>query len=162
MTNIGDSTAASNTYAAPPLASATSPNTSPGHSWTPAASNPAYTLFCDEPDNPYSEAQFKTLKYRPDFPARFTSIEAARLHCQRFFAWYNDEHRHTGLGLHVPADVHYGTAEAVRDKRAGVLNTAFTAHPERFVRKPPEPPALQPTPGSTRPARAKRPLSKSI
>ncbi len=93
-------------------------------------------------DNPFSEAQFKTLKYRPDFPARFTSIEAARLHCQRFFAWYNDEHRHTGLGLHVPADVHYGTAEAVRDKRAGVLTTAFAAHPERFVRKPPEPPAL--------------------
>jgi putative transposase len=93
-------------------------------------------------DNPYSEAQFKTLKYRPDFPGRFTCIEAARLHCQRFFTWYNDEHRHTGLGLHVPADVHYGTAEAVRDKRAGVLTTAFAAHPERFVRKPPEPPAL--------------------
>jgi putative transposase len=93
-------------------------------------------------DNPFSEAQFKTLKYRPDFPTRFASIEAARLHCQRFFAWYNDEHRHTGLGLHVPADVHYGTADAVRDKRAGVLTTAYTAHPERFVRKPPEPPAL--------------------
>jgi len=93
-------------------------------------------------DNPFSEAQFKTLKYRPDFPTRFASIEAARLHCQRFFAWYNDEHRHTGLGLHVPADVHYGTADVVRDKRAGVLSTAFTAHPEQFVRKPPEPPAL--------------------
>ncbi len=93
-------------------------------------------------DNPFSEAQFKTLKYRPDFPTRFGSIEAARLHCQRFFAWYNDEHRHTGLGLHVPADVHYGTAHAVRDKRAGVLTTAFAAHPERFVRKPPQPPAL--------------------
>lgn len=93
-------------------------------------------------DNPYSEAQFKTLKYRPDFPARFASIEAARLHCQRFFAWYNDEHRHTGLGLHVPADVHYGTANAVRDKRAGVLSTAFVTHPERFVRKPPEPPQI--------------------
>src|SRR5664280_261527 len=59
-------------------------------------------------DNPYSEAQFKTLKYRPDFPTRFASIEAARVHCQTFFSWYNDEHRHTGLGLHVPADVHYG------------------------------------------------------
>jgi putative transposase len=93
-------------------------------------------------DNPYSEAQFKTLKYRPDFPGRFDSIEAARLHCQTFFAWYNDEHRHTGLGLHTPADVHYGTAEAVRDKRAGVLADAYAAHPERFVRKPPEPPAL--------------------
>jgi putative transposase len=91
-------------------------------------------------DNPYSESQFKTLKYRPDFPARFDSIEAARAHCQRFFGWYNDEHRHSGLGLHTPADVHYGTADAVRDKRAGVLNDAYTAHPERFVRKPPEPP----------------------
>jgi putative transposase len=93
-------------------------------------------------DNPYSEAQFKTLKYRPDFPRRFDSIQAARLHCRTFFAWYNDEHRHSGLGLHTPADVHYGTAGAVRDKRAGVLASAYAAHPERFVRKPPEPPKL--------------------
>jgi putative transposase len=93
-------------------------------------------------DNPFSEAQFKTLKYRPDFPDRFDSIETARRHCQTFFAWYNDEHHHTGLGLHTPADVHYGTAEAVRDKRAGVLADAYAAHPERFVRKPPEPPKL--------------------
>jgi len=92
---------------------------------------------CD--DNPYSEAQFKTLKYRPDFPGQFASIEAARVHCQAFFPWYNDEHLHTGLGLHTPADVHYGTAEAVRGKRATVLDDAFQAHPERFVRKPPEP-----------------------
>jgi len=93
-------------------------------------------------DNPFSESQFKTFKYRPDFPDRFASIEAARLHCRTFFGWYNDDHRHTGLGLHTPADVHYGTAEAVRDKRAGVLNAAFAAHPERFIRKPPEPPKL--------------------
>jgi putative transposase len=93
-------------------------------------------------DNPYSEAQFKTLKYRPDFPGRFASIEAARVHCADFFDWYNDEHRHSGLGLHTPADVHYGTAEAVRDKRAGVLSDAFAAHPERFVRKLPTPPKL--------------------
>ena len=93
-------------------------------------------------DNPYSEAQFKTLKYRPDFPGQFASIEAARAHCQVFFPWYNDEHRHSGLGLHTPADVHYGTAEAVRDKRATVLDHAYRAHPERFVRKPPEPPTL--------------------
>ncbi len=93
-------------------------------------------------DNPYSEAQFKTLKYRPDFPDRFDSIEAARRHCQTFFAWYNEQHRHSGLGLHTPADIHYGTAEAVRDKRAGVLDAAYAAHPERFVRKPPEPPKL--------------------
>ncbi len=93
-------------------------------------------------DNPFSEAQFKTLKYRPDFPGRFVSIEAARGHCQAFFAWYNDEHRHTGLGLHTPADVHYGAAAAIRDKRAGVLSSAFAQHPERFVRKQPEPPQL--------------------
>jgi putative transposase len=93
-------------------------------------------------DNPFSEAQFKTLKYRPDFPDRFESIAAARLHCQAFFPWYNDEHRHTGLALHTPADVHYGTAPIIRDKRAGVLDTAYHAHPERFVRKPPEPPNL--------------------
>jgi putative transposase len=93
-------------------------------------------------DNPFSESQFKTLKYRPDFPGQFGSIAAARVHCQTFFGWYNDEHRHTGLGLHVPADVHYGTAEAVRDKRAAVLDEAYLAHPERFVRKPPEPPKL--------------------
>jgi len=93
-------------------------------------------------DNPFSEAQFKTLKYRPDFPNRFDSIEAARRHCQIFFGWYNDEHRHTGLGLHVPADVHYGTAAITREKRAGVLDAAYAAHPERFVQKPPEPPKL--------------------
>ncbi|KQH79827.1 integrase [Mycobacterium gordonae] len=93
-------------------------------------------------DNPFSEAQFKTLKYRPDFPARFGSIEEARLHCQRFFGWYNDEHRHTGLGLHTPADIHYGLAEAIRDKRATILAGAYAAHPERFVRKPPEPPKI--------------------
>lgn len=93
-------------------------------------------------DNPFSEAQFKTLKYRPDFPSRFGSIEAARVHCQMFFAWYNGQHRHSGLGLHTPADVHYGTAEAVRDKRAAVLDDTYRAHPERFVRKPPQPPRL--------------------
>jgi putative transposase len=93
-------------------------------------------------DNPFSEAQFKTLKYRPDFPGSFPSIEAARRHCQEFFGWYNDAHRHTGLALHCPADVHYGTAAAIRDKRAGVLSAAYAAHPERFVHKPPQPPAL--------------------
>ena len=90
-------------------------------------------------DNPYSEAQFKTLKYRPAFPARFASIEAARAHCQDFFPWYNNEHRHGGLGLHTAADVHYGRAAAVRAGRAQVLDAAYLAHPERFVRKPPSP-----------------------
>jgi len=93
-------------------------------------------------DNPYSESQFKTLKYRPDFPRRFASIEAARAHCQVFFPWYNQEHRHTGLGLHTAADIHYGRAQAVQAARADVLTAAFTAHPERFVRQPPAPPPL--------------------
>jgi putative transposase len=93
-------------------------------------------------DNPFSEAQFKTLKYRPDFPARFTSIEAARMHCRAFFPWYNDHHRHTGLALHTPADIHYGTAHITRTKRASVLDAAYAAHPERFVGKPPRPPKL--------------------
>jgi putative transposase len=102
-------------------------------------------------DNPFSEAQFKTLKYRPDFPDRFSSIEAARLHCQHFFPWYNDEHRHTSLGLHTAADVHYGLAEVVREKRAGVLDAAYAAHPERFVRKPPQPPKIPTTAWINRP-----------
>jgi putative transposase len=93
-------------------------------------------------DNPYSEAQFKTLKYRPDFPDRFGCIEDSRVFCDRFFGWYNHDHRHSGIGLHVPADVHYGRAELIRAARADVLTTAFQAHPERFVRKHPEPPAL--------------------
>ena len=93
-------------------------------------------------DNPYSEAQFKTLKYRPGFPARFTSIEAARAHCQDFFPWYNSEHHHGGLGLHTAADVHHGQAAAVRAGRALVLTRAYLAHPERFIHKPPAPPDL--------------------
>ncbi len=93
-------------------------------------------------DNPYSESQFKTLKYRPDFPDRFGGEQDARLFCQRFFPWYNDQHRHSSLGYHTPADVHYGRAAAVRDLRAAVLASAYLAHPERFVRRAPEPPRL--------------------
>jgi putative transposase len=93
-------------------------------------------------DNPYSEAQFKTLKYRPDFPEQFGCIEDARMFCDRFFRWYTHEHRHSGLGLHTPADVHYGRAQAVRDARGHVLDAAYQTHPERFVRKRPEPPEL--------------------
>jgi putative transposase len=96
-------------------------------------------------DNPFSESQFKTLKYRPDFPGRFGSIEAARMHCQAFFPWYNDQHRHSGLGLHTAADIHYGTAAITREKRASVLGAAYAAHPERFVLKPPTPPKLPAT-----------------
>jgi putative transposase len=93
-------------------------------------------------DNPYSEAQFKTLKYRPGFPRRFGSIEAARAHCQAFFPWYNTQHRHSGLGLHTAADVHHGNAATIRASRARVLTAAYHQHPERFVRRPPAPPRL--------------------
>ena len=93
-------------------------------------------------DNPYSEAQFKTLKYRPDFPERFGCIEDARVFCDGFFGWYTHEHRHSGIGLHTPADVHYGRAHAIREARGHVLHAAYLAAPERFVRKPPEPPKL--------------------
>ena len=93
-------------------------------------------------DNPYSEAQFKTLKYRPDFPERFGSLEDARAHCVDFFRWYNTEHRHSGLGLHTPHDVHFGLAEARRAQRATVLAAAYAANPERFVHRPPTPALL--------------------
>jgi putative transposase len=93
-------------------------------------------------DNPYSESQFRTFKYRPDFPDRFGSFEDARAHCARFFGWYNDDHRHSGIGLHTPADVHYGRAQAIRDRRGVVLLGAYAEHPERFVREPPTPPAI--------------------
>lgn len=93
-------------------------------------------------DNPFSEAQFKTLKYRPDFPERFGSLEDARAFCQTFFAWYNGEHRHAGIGLMTPAAVHDGQAATMRDARQRVLLTAYAAHPERFVRKLPQPPML--------------------
>jgi putative transposase len=93
-------------------------------------------------DNPYSEAQFKTLKYRPDFPERFGSIEDARTFGRPFFDWYNHEHRHSGVGLMTPASVHYGKAPELRDHRARVLAAAYAANPERFVRGVPQPPKL--------------------
>jgi len=93
-------------------------------------------------DNPYSEAQFKTLKYRPEFPDRFGSLEDARAHCVDFFAWYNTAHRHSGLGLHTPHDVHHGLAAQRQLARAAVLTAAFAATPERFVRHSPIPAAL--------------------
>jgi len=96
-------------------------------------------------DNPFSEAQFKTLKYRPDFPDRFGSLEHARQHGRAFYTWYNTEHRHCGIGYHTPHDVHYGHAPEVRAARATVLTDAFLRHPERFVRKHPEPPELPTT-----------------
>jgi putative transposase len=102
-------------------------------------------------DNPYSESQFRTLKYRPDFPDTFGSIEHAREHCRTFFTWYNTEHYHSGIGWNHPIDVHYGRSEAVRANRAEVLTTAYTRNPERFVRKHPEPPALPTTTWINRP-----------
>jgi putative transposase len=93
-------------------------------------------------DNPYSESQFKTLKYRPEFPERFLSIEEARAFGQEFFRWYNTEHRHGGIGLCTPQTVHTGQAQAVRAARAVVLTTAYAAHPERFVHRAPVPPPL--------------------
>jgi putative transposase len=93
-------------------------------------------------DNPYSESQFRTLKYRPGFPDRFGSIEDARGFCQSFFQWYNHEHHHSGLGLMTPAMVHHGRATHILAHRQVVLNAAYSAHPERFVRQPPKPPEL--------------------
>ena len=83
-------------------------------------------------DNPFSEAQFKTMKYRPDYPDRFDSIEAAREWARVFFAWYNDDHYHSGLNLMTPASVHYGQANAVQQQRQCVMLEAFEAYPERF------------------------------
>jgi putative transposase len=93
-------------------------------------------------DNPYSEANFKTLKYWPQFPERFGCIQDARVFCRRFFAHYNCVHRHSGIGLLTPSDVHHGRAPEVRAARAAVLARAYQHRPDRFVRKPPEPPAL--------------------
>jgi putative transposase len=92
-------------------------------------------------DNPFSEAQFKTLKYRPAFPERFGAIQDVRAHCHVFFPWYNTEHHHSGLGLLTPSDVHHGLAEQRMAARAAVLATAYGAHPERFPGGPPQPPA---------------------
>jgi putative transposase len=93
-------------------------------------------------DNPYSEAVNKTLKYCPAFPARFGSIEDARTFCDTFFEYYNHEHRHSGIGLHTPASVHYGTATEIRARRAKTLNAAYTANPTRFCGRRPTPPKL--------------------
>ena len=88
-------------------------------------------------DNPYSEAQFKTLKYRPGFPAQFGSLADARAWARRFFQWYNHDHHHSGIGLLTPATVHYGKAEQTIAKRQSVLSAAYAAHPQRFVRHAP-------------------------
>lgn len=91
-------------------------------------------------DNPYSESQFKTMKYRPEFPRRFASIEDARIFCRSFIDWYNGVHRHSGIGLLTPETVHYGRANTVTEQRADVLAAAFAARPDRFVSGAPQPP----------------------
>ena len=93
-------------------------------------------------DNPFSESQFKTMKYRPDFPEQFGSVEHVRSYGGDFFPWYNTEHHHVGLGLFTPHDVHYGLAAVKRARRAEVLATAFTRHPDRFPHGRPQPQAL--------------------
>jgi len=93
-------------------------------------------------DNPYSEAQFKTMKYRPDYPDRFGCLADARAWAQAFFTWYNHEHHHTGLGLLTPVVVHYGRAEVVLQRRQQTMQVAYAAHPERFVKGAPKLPSL--------------------
>lgn len=93
-------------------------------------------------DNPFSEAQFKTLKYRPEYPERFGCQPDARSWASEFFQWYNYEHHHSSLGLLTPADVHFGRAEAMLDQRQQVLQIAYQKNPERFVKGPPRPAQL--------------------
>ena len=95
-------------------------------------------------DNPYSESQFRTLKYRPGFPDRFGCIQDSRAFCQQFFTWYNDQHCHSGIALLTPSMVHFGQAPTVLTQRQLVLDAAYLAHPERFVRRAPN---VQPLPG---------------
>jgi transposase InsO family protein len=109
-------------------------------------------------DNPYSEAQFKTLKYRPDYPDRFGSLADTRQWARSFFAWYNEQHHHIGLGLLTPMVVHTGRANTVRQQRQAVLQQAYQTHPERFVRGQPQPTKLpeavwiNPPPSTTEPS----------
>ena len=93
-------------------------------------------------DNPYSESQFRAMKYRPQFPGRFAGIDDARAFSADFFAWHNYQHRHSGIGYHTPASVHHRTAAEIRQHRTQILNRAFAAHPERFVAGRPTPPEL--------------------
>ena len=95
---------------------------------------------CD--DNPFSEAQFKTLKYHPGFPGRFDDIDHATAYCRSFFPWYNTEHRHGGISMLTPDDVHHGRAQTVLAQRQRILEAAWAAHPERFVGGIPKPSPL--------------------
>ena len=107
-------------------------------------------------DNPYSESQFKTMKYRPDYPGHFGCLQDARSWAESFFRWYNHQHHHSGLGLLTPAVVHYGQAQQVREKRQQTLQNAFALHPERFVRGLPKPHPLPEAVWINPPLHAKR------
>ena len=89
-------------------------------------------------DNPYSESQFKTLKYHPLFPGQFGSLEDARSYLQTFFDWYNNKHRHSGIAMLTPKDVHISQADTIIEQRQGVMNSAYELHPERFVKGKPK------------------------
>jgi putative transposase len=110
-------------------------------------------------DNPFSEAHFKTLKYQPEFPKRFQTIDQARAFCRRFFTWYNKDHHHAGIGLMTPDQIHFGQANAIHAARQTALDAAFLRSPECFVRQHPKPPQI-PTavwinpPKKTEPAQA--------
>jgi putative transposase len=109
-------------------------------------------------DNPYSEAQFKTMKYGPTYPDRFASIADAQAWVEGFIRWYNTEHRHSGLGLLPPVVVHHGQALAVSAERQQTLDAAYAAHPERFVRGRPVPPAVPDAVGINPPRPPQQPL----
>jgi putative transposase len=112
-------------------------------------------------DNPYSEAQFKTLKYRPTFPDRFGSVQDARVLCREFFTWYNTEHRHSGIGMMTPEAVHLGRASEITAARHQTLLAAYALRPERFVRQAPTPPVLPPA-AWINPPQVKTPLQEAV
>ena len=113
-------------------------------------------------DNPFSESQFKTMKYRPDFPARFGSLQDARAFCRGFFEWYNTEHYHGGIAMLTPETVHYGQSHLALEARSQVLQMAFAAHPERFVRGVPQAAALPEAVWINPPATASTATSTSL
>jgi putative transposase len=110
-------------------------------------------------DNPYSESQFKTLKYHADFPGRFGTLEESRGFLGPFFDWYNDEHRHAGIAMHTPASVHFGQATWQREQRQRVLVRAFAQHPERFVKGLASPPELPKAVWINKPREEQRPTT---
>jgi len=113
-------------------------------------------------DNPYSESQFKTMKYRPEFPERFGCLEDARAHCQAFFAWYNDQHCHSGIGYMTPHSVHYGLAAAMRVTRQATLDAAFLANPKRFKNRRPVLPPMPTAAWINPPPEEKTPTSDPV